>query len=176
MSQSSDSQPLLSPEDAAVESANLTPPSTFHGGHATTQRSTQSLSQSVLFSEEDDNVAGNTPPPPPLPGEIAPKRRVTRSVARAGRGGTTPRHGDTPATPITPNRPVPTMQRTDLRPTELAMASPNRYTPLEDVEISEPRAEAPVAAPPPSKCTFPWLELVYQQPRGGGTTRFGGDR
>ena len=149
MSQSSDSQPLLSPEDAADESANLTPLSNFHGGPATTQRSTRSLSQSVLFSEEDDNVGGNTPPPPPLPGEIAPRRRVMRSTARAGRGGTTPRHGDTPATPITPSRPVPTMHRTDLRPTELAMASPNRYSLLGEVEISEPRAEATVAAPPP---------------------------
>ncbi len=142
MSQSSDSQPLLSPEDAADESANLTPPSTVHGGHATTQRSTRSLSQSVLFSEEDDHVAENTPPPPPLPGEIAPKRRVTRSTARAGRGGHNPRHVDTPATPVTPSRTVPTMQGTGLRPTESAMASPNPYTPLGEVEILEPRAAA----------------------------------
>ena len=96
-------------------------------------------------------MAGNTPPPPPLPGEIAPRRRVTRSTARAGRGGTNPRHGGTPATPITPSRPVHTMQRTALRPTELAMASPNRYSPLGEVEILEPRAEVTVAVPPPQK-------------------------
>ena len=161
MSQSSDSQPLLSPEDAADKSANFTPPSTFHGGHATTQRSTQSLSQSVLFSEEDDKVAGNTPPPPPLPGEIAPKRRVTRSTARTGRGGQNPRHGDTPATPVTPFRTVPPMQRTGLRPTESAMASTNPYTPLGEVEILEPRAEATVAVPAPkSPHSHDWNSFI----------------
>ena len=143
MSQSSDSQPLLSPEDAADDSANFTPPSTFYGGHATTQRSTRSISQSVLFSEEDDNADGNTPPPPPLPGEIAPKRRVTRSTARTGRGGQNPRHWDTPATPVTPFRTVPPMQRTGLHPTESAMASPNPYTLLGEVEILEQRRQWP---------------------------------
>jgi hypothetical protein len=107
MSQNSQSQPLLSPEDAADESANLTSPSTLHGGHATTQRSTRAQAQLVLFNEDDDDVAGNTPPPPPLPGEIATKRRLTRSTTRAGRGVPTPRQLDKPATPITPSRTVP---------------------------------------------------------------------
>jgi hypothetical protein len=149
MSQNSQSQPLLSPEDAADKSANLTSPSTLHGGHAMTQRSTRSQSQSVLFTEDDDDVAGNTPPPPPLPGEIATKRRLTRSTTRAGRGVPTPRQLDTPATPITPSRTVPPLQRTGLQPTASAMASPNPYTPLGEDEILDPRAEADEAAPPP---------------------------
>ena len=161
MSESSDSQPLLSPEDAADASAVLPPRSNFHGGHATTLRSARTLSQTVLFSEEDALVAENTPPPPPLPGEIATKRRVTRSSARAGKGGTTPRQGDPPATPITPNRPIPTTQRTDPQPTGLARASPNRYTPLEEVEISDRRAEAPEAASPPlNSLTHGWNSFV----------------
>ncbi len=150
MSQSSDSQPLLSPEDAADESANLTSASTLHGGHATTQRLTRSLSQSVLFTKDDDDVAGNTPPPPPLPGEIATKCRVTRSTARAGRGVPTPRQVDMPATPITPSRTVPPLQRTGLQPTASAMASPNLYTPLGEDAIWDPQAEAEEAAPPPN--------------------------
>jgi hypothetical protein len=154
MSQSSDSQPLLSPKDAADESANFTSPSTRLGGQATTQQSTRSFSQSVLFNEDDNVGAGNTPPPPPLPGEIATKRRITRSTARAGRGVPMPRQGDMLATPITPSRTVPPMPRTGLHPTESAMASPNSYTPLGEDAILDLRAEAAEAAPPPNNAQY----------------------
>ncbi len=130
MSQSSQSQPLLSPEDAADDSANLTSPSNFIGDPATTRRLTRSQSQSVVFNTTEAGVLGNTPPPPPLPGENAPKRRSTRSNTRAGWGIPTPRQLDTPATPITPSCTV--------RPTESALASPNPYTPLGDVEVMVP--------------------------------------
>jgi hypothetical protein len=149
MSQSSQSQPLLSPEDATDESANLTSPSNLIGEHATTRWSTRSQSQSVLFTEAKDGVSGNTLPPPPLLGENATKRWLTRSTTRAGRGIPTPRQLDTPATPITPSRTVPPQIRTGFRPTESVMASPNPYTPLGEDEVLDPNAEADEAAPPP---------------------------
>ncbi len=140
MSQSTQSQPLLSPEDAADESANLTSPPNFIGNPATTRRSTCSQSQSVVFNTTEEGVSGNTPPPPPLPGENAPKRWLTRSKS-AGRGIPTPRQLDTPATPITPSRTV--------RPMESALASPNPYTPLGEEEVMVLHAEADEAAHTP---------------------------
>ena len=141
MSQSSQSQPLFSPEDAVDKSANLTSLPNFIGDPATTQRSTCSQSQSVVFNTTEEGVSGNTPPPLPLPGENAPKRWLTRSNTRAGRGIPTPRQLDTPATPITPFCTV--------RPTESALASPNPYMPLGEEEVMVLNAEADEAAHTP---------------------------
>ena len=146
MSQSSQSQPLLSPEDAADASEDLPSPPPLPGGHATTRRSTRSQSQSVLFPEDAPGASVDVPPPPPLPGETSSTRRSTRSTTRAGGGVPL----DMPATPITPSRPVALRQRKGLRPpTAPAMASPNPFTPLGEDEISNPREDADAAAPPP---------------------------
>jgi hypothetical protein len=74
---------------------------------------------------------------------------------------------DTPATPITPSRPVAPSQRTGLRPpTASALASPNPFTPLGESEISHPREDADAAAPPPDSTnpqapTHGWDSFVH---------------
>ena len=147
MSQSLQSQPLLSPEDVADASENIPSPPPLPGEHVTTRQSTSSQSQSVLFPEELAGVSVNTPSPPPLPGENASKRRSTRSTTRAGGDVPPPHQLDTPATPITPSRMVAPHQQTGLRPLKAsAMASPNPYTPLGEDEESNPTEDA---MPPP---------------------------
>jgi hypothetical protein len=156
MSQSSQSQPLLSPEDAADASENIPSPPPLPGEHATTRRLTRSHSQSVLFTEDAPGASVNMPPPPPLPGETSSKRRSTRSTTRGGGGVSS----DTPATPVTPSRSVAPSQRTGLRPPAAsAMASPNPFTPLGEDEFSNPREDVDAAAPPPAS-TDPRPQLM----------------
>ena len=149
MSQSLQSQPLLSPKDAADDSAYIPSSLNSVGEHAPTRRSTRLQLQSVLFAEAEEGVSGDTSPPPPLPGENATKRRLTHSTTRAGRGIPTPRQLATPATPITPSRAAPQQLRTGLCPTESALATPNPYTPLEDNEVVVTNAVPDEAAPAP---------------------------